>query len=224
MGFWSKIFGSSQDNNSIIINGDYISGTDLIKGNGVMVEKDYTDCLENVKKLDYRIISNLQLQVEEGIKPQLIVHAEENILPIIKVQVKGSTLHIHSKGSYSTSKKIKIILNLPFLNEIISSGVSKIEGSYEGEQLKLDVSGTGSMTLEGTVNKLQMEISGTSKVDLEHLIANTVKVEQSGTSKSKMHANDSAQIDISGVATAEVYGNPEKLESNTSGLGKVKKC
>jgi hypothetical protein len=79
------------------------------------------------------------------------------------------------------------------------------------------------MALSGKGTDLEINISGSGSVDAESLEAENCVAKISGSGKCEVNASKSIDARISGSGSVYYKGDPVKVNSHSSGSGKVKK-
>jgi hypothetical protein len=103
------------------------------------------------------------------------------------------------------------------------SGSGKMELQVEADEIEASISGSGNMTISGDADEVQLTISGSGNMDAEELIADKYEVRISGSGRSRIHVGDQLDAKISGSGSVYYKGDPDKVISNVSGSGRVKK-
>lgn len=160
--------------------------------------------------------------VTVGGEQSVSVTFDDNLLEIVRTEVSNGMLRISTNGNYSTSIGMKVEISVPTLDEAKVSGVSQlnIEG-VNGSAFELDISGVSSAEIVGTVDQLDVSVSGTAKAKLNKLISKSVTVDTSGTSSAKVFATDSVNADASGTSNITISGNPTSVKQDTSGVADI---
>lgn len=127
-------------------------------------------------------------------------------------------IHVAGSGRVYTENKIKTKDM-----ELDVSGSGKIEVSLEATYIDASISGSGKMEMEGTTSDLEVRISGSGAIYAEKLEAKNCEARISGSGKCEINVSESIDARISGSGSVYYTGNPEKVNSSTSGSGKVKK-
>ncbi|MDU1903502.1 MAG: head GIN domain-containing protein [Dysgonomonas sp.] len=173
----------------------------------------------------------------------LEVEADDNIIPLIDIKVKGRTLHIQARESINPSRFI-VYTNSPSLKYIETKGASKIKmlGAVAGDEFKLDLKGTGdfvaenlvfekaefklngsaNMEVAGQVDKAKFEIAGNGNIKATDLSINDVECKIKGNGDLEVHAIEKMSIDISGRGNLSYKGNPQIKKQKIKGAGTVK--
>lgn len=151
------------------------------------------------------------------------VEADDNLLPLIKTEVSGGVLRIESNKRFNTKNPIRIKISAPNIEEMEVSGASKVNLiNLDNSFLKVDVSGASKTEISGKTVNLTIETSGASKVNAENLQAQTADVDSSGASSVSVNVSGSLKADASGASNISYSGNPQNIEKDTSGAGKVR--
>mgnify|MGYP003575864410 CR=1 FL=1 len=181
------------------------------------------------------------LVVRQGQQEQVTVEAEGSVLPKLDIGVRGDTLVLASKGSFRTSKPMKIAVTLKALRSFASrgSGDAAVEG-FSGEtmefesagsgelqlrdiragRLALAIKGSGDIAASGAGNFLAARIAGTGAIDAARYRVRSAQAEISGSGDIKVNAEQSLEASISGAGNIGYRGQPRVKES-VSGAGSV---
>jgi len=182
------------------------------------------------------------ITLKQGQQQQLIVEADDNIVPIIVTKVHGGVLKISQKEGTVNAKKLNIFITVANIDNIDISGACQIKSDdffksnhmeiecsgaamtdmkLLSKELDLDCSGAGKVTLEGEAKTMEIEASGASKVDCDKLNSEVVSVNASGASKVSFVANKLIEIDASGASKVVYQTTNAKVKSETSGAADV---
>ncbi len=191
-----------------------------VRGNGnVIVEERLLDGFSRVEASGI-----FYIKIAAGEDYDVKVRAEENLMKYIKIRINEKTLTIYTSRNLSPRKKIQIKISMPELKGIESSGVNKIFAkNLHTKKLSVDLSGAGSITLSGEVNKMRADISGASKLEAGKLRAYKIILDVSGASSAEVNVVDYLNADVSGASKVRYFGAPEKVVTNISGVSSVRK-
>ncbi|MBI5808258.1 MAG: DUF2807 domain-containing protein [Ignavibacteriales bacterium] len=189
-----------------------------VRGNGKV--KLQNRSIEEFDRLE--IGGAFVVKVEVGKSPSIKISAEENLLPLIRTKINDGTLVIDSKKGLSPRREIKILITTPNLNFVEASGANDIEivGVNEDE-FEVNLSGAGTIDLNGSTNKLIADLSGAGTINAKNLKANDVDISVSGAASASVFAKESLDASVSGVGSIDYYGNPAKIKTNISGVGSI---
>lgn len=85
------------------------------------------------------------------------------------------------------------------------------------------ISGSGRITARGSADVVRTRISGSGKVLAADLQTNRCDVRISGSGDVEISVKNELEANISGSGSVSYRGNPKKINSNSSGSGKVRK-
>ena len=216
-----------------------------IKGNGnvVTIERSTGD-------YDAIAISGwFDVDLVAGNEGEISLKGEENLLEHIITEVKDGKLVIKvEKGlnlKPSTWKDgIRITVPVESIDAISLSGSGDIVGKttiktdnfktsmsgsgditlvIESRTLEATMSGSGDIMLSGSTSDFEATISGSGDIKAYELEADHVNATVSGSADIKVTANKSLKARVSGSGDIHYKGNPEKVDTKTSGSGDITK-
>ncbi|MEP5613439.1 MAG: head GIN domain-containing protein [Cyclobacteriaceae bacterium] len=103
------------------------------------------------------------------------------------------------------------------------SGSGDMELDLNSSEVDIRISGSGSIRLDGTADKTEASISGSGKVKAEDMKSRIFEASISGSGNCYVYATEEVRAKISGSGSVYYNGNPERVNSNASGSGKVKR-
>ena len=218
---------------------------ETIKGNGVIKKEtrevsDYTSLLSK---------GSMNVQISYGNSNNIVVEADENLLPYIETTVEDGKLTIKSKKNVNlkSTSKMTVYVSMTKLNSLQLSGSGNINGegafSNPGKtdigisgsgniklgfasfgDLELALSGSGNMDLKGTAtNNINAAVSGSGNIECSDISSNDVDAKISGSGNIKVYANRSIDAKISGSGNLFYKGNASNISSKIAGSGKIVK-
>jgi Putative auto-transporter adhesin, head GIN domain len=195
-----------------------------VKGSGVSATE--TRAMAQFSGVDLTGVGKLILKVSEGSNYSVKVTADDNLLALVETKVAGDKLTIGLKDSVSISNSSSFVYEVtaPKIEKLETSGAAAVEGSgFNGGKLALNVSGVGSVKLNGRVDEFRADLSGAGSLDSSGLIANDVKVELSGVGSADVHADQRIRANVSGLGSITWRGSATDVKTDVSGLGSVRK-
>ena len=149
-------------------------------------------------KLDLSVSGSGSLQTDATVSGEM----EADVSGSGRMDIKGSCQNIDS--DISGSGKIVASIQVRDLASVEISGSGKFEASGTAKEIKIDISGSGKVYASNLeVDKCEVRISGSGDVEINV--------------KTELNAN------ISGSGTVSYKGNPNHVNGNSSGSGKVRK-
>ncbi|MCX6243888.1 MAG: DUF2807 domain-containing protein [Bacteroidetes bacterium] len=180
----------------------------------------------------------------QGTTQSVFLEADDNLLELIRTEVRGNTLMIDTKKPISHPKCLKIFITFTDLKKIDVSGAVDVESqgkltmpelSFSGsgasntsldlevQKLNIDCSGGNKLRLSGSAKDVDVDVSGAVDLFAFDLPADNYSISISGAGKAEITVNKSLNVDISGAASVRYKGNPERNFQDISGSGSVKK-
>jgi hypothetical protein len=102
------------------------------------------------------------------------------------------------------------------------SGGSNIDlGHVDQEELKITISGSGSVTAEGKVNRLILDIPGSGHAKLGKLAARSVSVMMMGSGTAIVAPREELKATIMGSGDVHVLTRPARIERSIMGSGHI---
>ena len=107
------------------------------------------------------------LQVRAGADEKLVVDAEAKVIAQLDISVKGDTLVIANKGSFSTNKGVRYVLTIKSFRGLktAASGNASVEG-FSGSDVDIELDGSGDIALKNIkAGKLAIVIKSSGNVE-----------------------------------------------------------
>jgi hypothetical protein len=178
---------------------------------------------------------------------ELVVIAQENILPYIETYISGSQLVIRVKKGVvlGPHDPVQIRVTAPDVSSLSIGGSGNIHvmNNWAGTTLEVTVSGSGNigiLTMEadhftgtisgsgnieadgGTVGREDLNISGSGRIGLQGVSSGTTDSDISGSGDIYTSVSDLLDATISGSGSVYYSGNPV-VNVHISGSGTVKR-
>ncbi|MFO8234081.1 MAG: head GIN domain-containing protein [Bacteroidales bacterium] len=204
-------------------------------------EKEYQ--ISNIRGID--LLIDCELYIVQGNDESLRIEADKEIFDRLTVDQDDSTLLIKTdKKKYNHDKwNLKLYLSIQDLRKIKIGGAVKLEtkGTLKSSKLTVDISGAADIDMDMEVEKLladfsgavnadlrgladyvAMDMSGASNVNADNLKSRAFYLDFSGFGKADIYAEEVVKIDMSGMGVVKYGGNPDRVETSSSGFGIVK--
>ena len=133
------------------------------------------------------------------------------------VNVNTGKLSIEASGA----SKIQLKANVVNDAKLSFSGTSNTQVELKAQSVRFDSSGASKMNLTGAATDINIEMSGTSRVQAEDFIVKSATVNSSGAGNVALHVTDNLKVNASGTSTVNYKGSPH-ITFNTSGASKIK--
>lgn len=140
---------------------------------------------------------------------------------IAHVELRGGRLTLNCRW-HTLSRDIEVTLPARPLQRMSISGSAKVVMEKLAQpDLRVSISGSGSITAQGAVDSLALTISGAGKARLGEVAAKRLTVEVSGSGDVEASPSDEADIRISGSGRVHLLTRPARLNSKISGSGRI---
>jgi hypothetical protein len=181
--------------------------------------------------------------LRQGSNEEVVIEADENLQPVIRAEVHGSTLVIDTKKPINHPTALKVYITFKDLNKVEVSGAVDIvtENKITLNDFSLHTSGASDVRMELTARKLDLNSSGASKLRLAgsatdvsadlsgacdifgfDLVCENFTVDLSGAGKAQIHVTKKINAEISGAGSIRYKGNPTIINQSVSGAGSIK--
>ncbi|MCB0374876.1 MAG: DUF2807 domain-containing protein [Sinomicrobium sp.] len=229
---------------AISANAQWRGSNEKVKGNGSMVTKER-------KTADYDAISvagSFDVELVAGTEGNIVINAEENLIPHIETEVKNNTLKIGVEEGYSLhpGRNHKMLITVPFKDiskvSLAGSGdvmsknpikadsfTASIAGSGDmdlevnASQVKGSVAGSGDLRLKGSTTDFECSIAGSGDVYAFDLMAENVEASVSGSGDARVYCNGALKARVVGSGDITYKGNPKKEDTKAMGSGDISK-
>ena len=150
------------------------------------------------------------------------IEADDNLLPLIRTEVRDGTLFVSDAQDYHSSKSPTLRLTLPELNSVANHGAGEVKiNDANSNDLKIQSTGAASVDAAGKAKTVTISSTGAGKIDASKLTAEKAKVEVSGAASIDVYASEQLDVSISGVGSVSYGGNPKTVNKSISGIGTV---
>lgn len=172
----------------------------------------------------------------------VIIEAEENIIPYVETNIHGQSLVIKTSHSQrlETHFPIKVFVTSPSLSNVILSGSGSISvdsiktcnlginlkgsGNINVESytqlIKATLSGSGNLCLSGRTSAGECNISGSGEINAYNIIQDTCFANISGSGSMNLQVIDYLNAHISGSGQIYYIGNPI-INTHITGSGRI---
>jgi hypothetical protein len=151
------------------------------------------------------------------------IEADDNILPLVKTEVRDGVLHVTTTKHYSATGGILLRINVPNLASIKSTGAGKFHvADVKNDNFEIDSMGAATVTASGLSKALKIRSTGAGKIDAHDLRAQKAEVTVTGAAGVDVYASDQLDVTVSGAGRVIYSGNP-KVNKHVSGAGRVTK-
>ena len=215
-----------------------------VQGNGKVTEVDRNDL---TGFSGATACCSMLLTITKGDNYAVKVITDENLQEFITTEIVNGVLRVGKNDRYGLypTERTKIYVTMPAIDYLKSSSSSDIlcQGSFRGDELKLDVSSSGSIELDyqgsrvevdgsssgevklkGRAEKLSFDGSSSSRLDARKFTVADLRVDGSSMARVRVgEVNNGLEVDLSSGSKVEYGGKAKIVSSDLSSGGKVKK-
>jgi len=196
-----------------------------IKGSGKIATEE-RKIKETFDKISSQTLINVE--IEQADNYEIIVEADDNIIPYILTEISGDKLKIHfDKVTITDFKQAKVYVKLPKISELKASSSATIKTlkAIKSENLKLDASSSGDIVLtEIIANSVNIDTSSSSTVEIEKVDAKNLDIKSSSSSDVKIKHTDTPKVNLFASSSSDISiknGKTADLNINASSTGEV---
>ncbi|CAN5805866.1 head GIN domain-containing protein [soil metagenome] len=178
--------------------------------------------------------------VTVGATRSVVLEGDDNLLPLVRTEVRGGTLHVESDNDLRPSREIRIEIVVETLRGIHSGGSSDVavrdvrapafEASVSGSSeltangqfgdLSTSISGSGEIHMNGTADAIDGKVSGSGELDLLQVRARAARIDVSGSGDAAVQVSERLDASVSGSGDVRYSGRPS-VNADISGSGSV---
>lgn len=189
-----------------------------VKGSGQTVSE--LRSISGFKSVDVGGVFQVEITAQKEFAVE--VEADDNLLPLVKTEIRGGTLHIEMDKKVHTSNPLRVRISLPDIDHLDVSGAANVTvNDLKNTGLSVDSSGASKIKIAGETAKLTIDVSGATKVDAENLKAENATLEASGASHIDVNVSGRLNANASGASKISYSGSPTSVEKKASGASKV---
>jgi hypothetical protein len=191
---------------------------DTVRGSGTLASEE-----RSVSGFDEVALEGIgELVIDVGGTESLTIEAEDNLLPLLTSEVRGSTLELGAQEAMSPTRPITYTVGAAVVEGVSVSGIGEVVvPNLACESFTVDLSGTGTYDVGGECDQLELSISGSGDFDGEDLAVAIASVSISGSGDAIVNATDQLHVSISGSGNVAYVGDPV-TDVDIDGAGDVR--
>ena len=164
---------------------------------------------------------DLDVVVKYGSSPLILLHGDDNLLPMVVTDVRGDRLVVEVREGYQLDPPPRIEIHSPRLTSIAyqGAGTARVLG-LEGEGVELVLTGSGSLEAAGRMRAVRVRAVGSGAVDLSQLEVDEADVDSIGSGDVAVRALRLVTVRSVGSGEVEVAGGA-RIDEKAIGSGRV---
>ena len=159
-----------------------------------------------------------KVEIIQGEETSLTIEADDNILPLIKTEVKGRNLEISQETDFRTSIRyktdLKVTVTTKDLKSISVAGSGDIIArDFKTKDFSIAIAGSGDVLLTGEAESLDVSIAGSGDCQLEGFKVDRCEISIAGSGSAVVAPEKELEVSIAGSGDVVYHGEPEITQS-----------
>jgi putative autotransporter adhesin-like protein len=169
----------------------------------------------------------IDVEVVPGDSRKVVVAAGENVIDHVETSSSAGVLHlsVRDRGIVigpDPYEDMRVQVSPDGLEGVRIHGSSDMRlGHVEGDELSIEVEGSGDVEAAGSVGNLIATIQGSGDVDLGDVAARTATVSVAGSGDASVNVSDTLDVTVHGSGDVSYRGDPD-LHQTVEGSGDVR--
>jgi len=165
---------------------------------------------------------SMTVVIERGGSEELTIEGDENLLPLVRTELREERLVISARRPLRARKPLRIVASSadPHRAALYGSGNLQLH-DFSGDELRLELYGSGDLSVTGAAAAVDAQLSGSGVLRLFQLAAKDVCVTVNGSGDAEIAAQESIGTTINGSGDVIVHGSPKVLRRSISGSGQL---
>ena len=155
--------------------------------------------------------------------PIVRVTTDENLLPYVETNVSGDTLHLRTREHVWPTHGIKVVISSPTRTGGKMRGAIKLTAKQlSGPIFALEAKGASQVSLDGSVDRLLVDMTGASQLAAAGLQAKIAEISTTGAGDAEVAVTDTLKVVITGAGKVTYSGNPPTIKKQITGAGSIR--
>lgn len=155
--------------------------------------------------------------------PAVRVTTDENLLPYIENNVSDNTLHLRTREHVWPTHGIKVVISSPTrTGGKIRGAVKLVAKQLSGPTFALESKGAAEVSLEGSIDRLLVDMTGASHLAADGLQTKTAEISTTGAGDAEVAVTDTLNVVITGAGKVTYSGNPPTIKKQITGAGSIR--
>ena len=155
--------------------------------------------------------------------PAVRITTDENLLRYVETNVSGDTLHLRTREHVWPTHGIKVVISSPTraggkMRAAIKLTVKQLSGPI----FALEAKGASQVSLDGSVDRLLVDMTGVSQLAAAGLQAKIAEISTTGAGDAEVAVTDMLKVVITGAGKVTYSGNPPTIKKQITGAGSIR--
>lgn len=198
----------------VLVVGCHLPG---IRGNGhIKTEERPTSAFANLDAS-----GSFEIEWQNG-SPAMRITTDQNLLRYIENNVSDDTMHLRTRERVWPTHGIKVVISSPTRTGCAMRGAVKlIVKQLSGPTFALESKGASVVTLDGSIDRLLVDMTGASQLAADGLQVKTAEISTTGAGDAEVAVADSLNVVITGAGKVTYSGNP-MIKKQITGAGSIR--
>ncbi|MCK0155577.1 DUF2807 domain-containing protein [Cellulophaga sp. F20128] len=190
-----------------------------IKGSKVVIEVN--EVLQSFTAI--KLLDDLKIEVMRSRESGYYIHGDDNLMDVLKFDVKDSTLYISSFYKITSKKKLDIVIHYEELNTImLDAGSIDVKDAINTDYLEVQLQGNSKLVLNAQATEVGIVMAGSSDAEMT-VDCDVVRVKLDEKSGLKLYATvDAAQLNMNGNTAVKIEGAVSNFDFDIFGNAQLK--
>jgi len=173
---------------------------------------------------DVGVFGAIQAEISDGGTDRVELAGDDNLIPLVITEVDHEHLQVGNRKDLRPTVPLVARISASEIGTVGLSGSGSValHGLHE-DSLTLEVTGSGTVRGDGAVRQLRIDVSGSGTVDLGQLPAERASVTISGSGNVEIAVSRALDVHISGSGAVTYRGDPTAVKTSITGSGHVVK-
>ena len=155
--------------------------------------------------------------------PVVRITTDENLLRYVETNVSGDTLHLRTREHVWPTHGIKVVISSPTRSGGKMRGAIKLTAKQlSGPIFALEAKGASQVSLDGSVDRLLVDMTGASQLAAAGLQAKIAEISTTGAGDAEVAVTDTLKVVITGAGKVTYSGNPPTIKKQITGAGSIR--
>ena len=155
--------------------------------------------------------------------PAVRITTDENLLRYVETNVSGDTLHLRTREHVWPTHGIKVVISSPTRTGGKMRGAIKLTAKQlSGPIFALEAKGASQVSLDGSVDRLLVDMTGASQLAAAGLQAKIAEISTTGAGDAEVAVTDTLKVVITGAGKVTYSGNPPTIKKQITGAGSIR--
>ncbi len=137
------------------------------------------------------------------------------------IEIKNGMIATNCMG-FGRAESVDIILPGRVFRDFTLAGSSRITlENVKQPELNLSVAGSGTITAQGSAERVTLKIAGSGDARLAELAMKEFELSVAGSGDAEAGPTESAKINMAGSGNMRLLSRPARIESNIHGSGRI---